>query len=104
MLYSLTDKLNFNDRPQVEIKGKILTIDNSATTVLKLMDTVQTQGELAGAHTVLDLLFSAKDKKVIEGLNLSIDDFIKFCEVCMDLALGNDPDAKQGEWVSRTTI
>lgn len=98
MLYSLTEKLNFSDKPQVEIKGKILTIDNSATTVLKLMDTVQNKGELAGAQAVLDLLFNAKDKKVIEGLNLSIDDFVKFCEICMDLALGNDPDNKeQGE-------
>lgn len=97
MLYSLTDKLNFSDKPQVEIKGKILTIDNSATTVLKLMDTVQNKGELAGAQAVLDLLFDAKDRKTIESLKLSISDFTKLCEICMDLALGNDPDAEQGE-------
>ena len=97
MLYSLTDKLNFNEKPQVEIKGKILTIDNSATTVLKLMDTVQNKGELAGAQAVLDLLFDAKDRKTIESLKLSINDFTKLCEICMDLALGNDPDAEQGE-------
>ena len=97
MLYSLTEKLNFNDKPQVEIKGKILTIDNSATTVLKLMDTVQNKGELAGAQAVLDLLFDAKDRKTIESLKLSINDFTKMCEICMDLALGNDPDAEQGE-------
>lgn len=97
MLYSLTDKLNFNEKPQVEIKGKILTINNSATTVLKLMDTVQNSGELAGTQAVVDLLFDAKDKKTIESLHLSISDFIKLCEVCMDLALGNDPDAEKGE-------
>ena len=97
MLYSLTEKLNFNDKPQVEIKGNILTIDNSATTVLKLMDTVQNKGELAGAQAVLDLLFDAKDRKIIESLKLSINDFTKLCEICMDLALGNDPDAEQGE-------
>lgn len=98
MLYSLTDKLNFNDKPQVEINGKILTINNSATTVLQLMDVVQNSGEIAGAKAVVDLLFDAKDRKTIEGLKLSIKDFIKFCEICMDLALGNDPDNKeQGE-------
>lgn len=98
MLYSLTDKLNFDDKPQIEVSGKVLTIDNSAVTVLKLMDMVQNKGELEGAKSVLDLLFSEKDRKVIEKLNLSIGNYIKLCEVCMDLALGNDPDHKeQGE-------
>ena len=97
MLYSLTDKLQFDEKPQVEVKGKKLTIDNSAVTVLKLMDTVQNAGELEGARSVLDLLFSDKDKKTIESLNLSIGDYIKLCEVCMDLALGNDPDDEKGE-------
>lgn len=97
MLYSMTDKLNFNEKPQIEIKGKTLTLDNSAPTVLKLMDIVQTKGELEGAKAVLDLLFDAKDRKTIEGLKLSWDDFTRFCEICIDLALGNDPDKKQGE-------
>ena len=38
MLYSLTDKLSFNDDPQVEIKGKIITVKSDAETVLKLLD------------------------------------------------------------------
>ena len=98
MLYSLTDKLKFNEKPQIEIKGKKLTINNSATTVLQLMDVVQNSGEIAGAKAVIDLLFNDKDKKAIDSLNLSIEDFLKLCEVCMDLALGNDPDNKeQGE-------
>ncbi len=97
MLYSLTDKLKFNEKPQVEINGKTLTIDNSAETVLKLMDTVKTKGELEGARDVIALLFSDKDRKIIEGLKLSITDYVIFCEVCMDLALGNDPDAEKGE-------
>lgn len=98
MLYSLTDKLKFDEKPQIEVNGKILTIDNSAVTVLKLMDTVQNNGELAGTKAVIELLFSEKDRKVIDKLGLSVSDYIKFCEVCMDLALGNDPDHKeQGE-------
>lgn len=95
MLYSLTDKLKFDGKPQIEVNGKILTIDNSAVTVLKLVDTVQNGGELAGAKAVTELLFNEKDRKIIEKLGLSVGDYIKFCEVCMDLALGNDPDQKE---------
>ena len=98
MLYSLTDKLKFNEKPQVEINGKVLTINNEATTVLTLLDVVENQGNFAGAKTALDLLFSAKDRKVIENLGLSMEDFSTFMAVCIDLALGNDPDAdKEGE-------
>lgn len=97
MLYSLTDKLNFSDKPQIEVKGKVLTIDNSATTVLKLLDLVQDKGEVAGAKAVIDLLFDAKDRKTIDGLKLSIGDYMRLCEVCMDLALGNDPDAEKAQ-------
>jgi hypothetical protein len=97
MLYSLTDKLKFNESPQIEIKGKVLTIDNSATTVLELMDIVQNKGDLEGAKATTRLLFSEKDQKTLEKLKLSIDDYITLATVAMDLALGNDPDEKSGE-------
>ena len=97
MTYSLTDKLKFNEPPKVEIKGKVLTINNSATNVLQLMDIVSTLGEVAGAKAILETLFNEKDRKTIEKLNLSMDDFSTLCEVCMDLALGNDPDNKESE-------
>ena len=97
MVYSLTDKLKFDEQPKVEIKGKTLTIDNSAVNVLHLIDVVQTMGEVEGTRAIVDVLFNAKDKKIIEGLNLSMADYTKFCEICMDLAVGNDPDNKKGE-------
>ena len=92
MLYSLTDKLSFNDDPQVEIKGKIITVKSDAETVLKLLDIVQNGGEVAGAVSAVDLLLSEKDRKTLKGLNLKIADYMKFTETIVDLALGNDPD------------
>lgn len=92
MLYSLTDKLSFNDDPQVEIKGKIITVKSDAETVLKLLDIVQNGGEIAGTVSAVDLLLSEKDKKTLKGLNLKIADYMKFTETIVDLALGNDPD------------
>ena len=72
MLYSLTDKLKFNDSPQIQIKDKVLTVNNSATTILELMDIVQNEGDLEGAKATMNLLFSDKDKKAIEKMNLNI--------------------------------
>lgn len=97
MVYSLTDKLSFDDPPKIEVKGKLLTINNSAVNVLKLMDIIQTKGEVEGTRAILETLFSKEDRKTIDSLNLSMADYTKFCEICMDLAVGNDPDNKKGE-------
>lgn len=97
MTYTLTDKLKFTEKPKLTIKDVTVTINNSATTVLELMDVVQNKGELAGANAIFGLLLNDKDRKKIESLDLPIDDFVTVCQVMMDLALGNDPDEEQGE-------
>lgn len=96
MLYSLTDKLKFNDDPQIEIKDKVITVKSDAETVLKLLDVLQNAGEIEGAKSAMDILLSDKDKKVVKSLNLKMADYMKLAEVVVELALGNDPDA-QGE-------
>lgn len=98
MIYSMKDKLNFNEPPQIEVKGKTLTVQNDAETILELLDIVQNNGEVEGARSAMAHLFSAKDQKVIAGLKLNIQDFLTLATVAMDLALGNDPDEeKRGE-------
>lgn len=92
MLYSLTDKLKFDSDPQIEIKGKTLTVKSDAETVLKLLDIVANESPYTGAVSAVDLLLSEKDKKTLKSLNLKIADYMKFTEVMVDLALGNDPD------------
>jgi hypothetical protein len=57
---------------------------------------VQNEGELAGANAVVGLLYSAKDQKTIEGLKLSISDYVTLASVAIDLALGNDPNEEKG--------
>lgn len=96
MLYSLTDKLKFNDDPQIEIKGKVITVKSDAETVLKLLDVLQSAGEIEGTKSAMDILLSDKDKKVVKSLNLKMADYMKLAEVVVELALGNDPDV-QGE-------
>lgn len=97
MIYSLTDKLKFAEDPQIEIKGKVITVKSDAETVLKLLDIVQNESAYNGAVSAVDLLLSEKDKKTLKSLNLNIADYMKFTEAMVDLALGNDPDARKEE-------
>lgn len=40
MLYNITDKLNMNEDPKLQIGGLILTVNSDAEAVLTLMDIV----------------------------------------------------------------
>lgn len=95
MLYSLTDKLQFDENPQIEVRGKLLTVKSDATTVLKLMDVVTKKGEAEGALEACNLLFSDKDRKTIDGLKLSMKDYITLVATAIQLAVGEDPDATE---------
>ena len=98
MVYSLTDKLHFSEDPQIEIKGKTITVKSDAETVLELMDIITNKGELAASTAAFGLLFSEKDQKTIKALKLKVDDYVLLMETALTLALGNDPDENlQGE-------
>ena len=98
MLYSLTDKLELNENPVIEIMGKKLTVQADAETVLKLMDLYETKGESKASVKAVDLLFNEKDKKTLNSLKLSFVNYGKVMSTAIALALGDDPEAnEQGE-------
>lgn len=97
MLYTLTDKLNFDENPQIEIKDKKITVKADAETVLKLLSLIEEKGETQATLQVVDLLFSPADRKTINSLKLGFSDYVKLIEVATSLALGNDPDKELGE-------
>lgn len=92
MLYSLTDKLNFEDSPQIQVKDKIVTVKDDAETALKLVDILDKEGEMQASIKATELLFSAKDQKVIQALKLNMRDYAVFLKTAIALCLGNDPD------------
>lgn len=95
MVYSLTDKLKFNENPQIELKGKIITVKAEAETALKLFDLLDSGSEMKATLQAADLLFSKEDKDYIDSLNLSIADYTILLSTAMDLCVGNDPDANK---------
>lgn len=105
MRYNLTDKLNFNDDPEIEVKGEVFTVRSDATTVLKVMALAKEKDEVEALIECAPLLFSEKDQKTIKKMNLKMDDYITFMQVALSLALGEDPDEEsQPGGENRTTI
>ncbi|MBQ1292953.1 MAG: hypothetical protein IIY21_02860 [Clostridiales bacterium] len=97
MVYSLTDKLSFDENPKIKIKDKTVTVKAEAETALKLMDMLETEGEMKASLKAPELLFSEKDRKIISGFKLSMKDYSTLLSVAMSLCLGQDPDEESGE-------
>lgn len=97
MLYSLTEKLEFAENPQIQIKDKVITVKAEAETALKLMDMLEKEGEVQASIKAPELLFSDKDRKVISSLKLSMSDYTVLLSTAMSLCLGEDPDKESGE-------
>lgn len=97
MRYSLTEKLQEDAPQEIDVKGTILTVNTDAKTVLKLMDIVNTKGEVEGALEAIDLLFSKEDRKKIDELKLSMANYTTLLSTAMQLAVGADPDEESGE-------
>ena len=93
MVYSLTEKLNFEDNPKIQIKDKTITVKADAETALKLVDILDREGEMRASIKASELLFSAKDYKTISSLNLNMRDYTILLKTAIALCLGNDPDS-----------
>lgn len=92
MMYSLTDKLNFEANPQLQIGDLVVTVKADAMTVLEIMDVVDNEGEMTAVRKASELLFSPEDKQKIDSLKLNMVDFTTLITAAITLATGGDPD------------
>ena len=92
MVYSLTEKLKFEENPQIEIKGRVITVNADAETALKLFDLLDAEGEMKATLMAAKLLFSEEDQQYINSLKLNMTDYGLLLRTAMDLCVGNDPD------------
>ena len=94
MLYSITDKLDFENNPQIEIKGKKITVNADAKTILKILAVTKGKDDAEATLEAIDLLFSKKDREIIDSFKLSMKDYLTLVSTAVALAMGEDPDKK----------
>lgn len=97
MIYTLTDKLNFDENPKIKIKDKTIEVKADAETVLSILDIIKSSDEIEAAIKSADLLFSDKDLKTIKSLKLGFKDYTTVLATAINLALGEDPDKEENE-------
>lgn len=86
-IVDITDKLTFDEKPKVKIKGTEIEVNTDAPTVLKIMSVMNDNGDPLKMY---DLLFDEENRTKLEKMKLSFKDFMKVIELSMNLATGED--------------
>lgn len=95
----ITDKLKFEEKPRLRIKGVEIEVNNKATDVLEITPTLQKKSDITteDIYHLFDILFSKKEQKKIKQLGLDMEDFSTFIIEAANLisATGDDEGEPQ---------
>lgn len=85
----ITDKLNFDQKPKLLIKGKELQVNSDAMTILKVLQKIGDEPTVPDLLDACELIFDEKNQKRLNDFNLNITDYMAVVKAALDLAMGN---------------
>lgn len=88
----ITEKLKFEEKPVLIVKGEEIEVNNDAMTVLQIMNMAGSGDDPKQLVKALDLLFTQEGIKKINAMKLSFTDLSTVIEAAMDLAIGEDEE------------
>ena len=75
-VFDITDKLNFEEKPRIKIKGEEIEINDAAVDMLKIMPQLSKRKlKVDDINLMYQTLFPEESQKKIESLRLNFEDF-----------------------------
>jgi hypothetical protein len=75
-IVDITDKLNFEEKPKIVIKGVEIEVSNKAVDVLKITPTLQKEKlDPKDIYSLYQVLFPEESREKIEAFGLDFNDF-----------------------------
>lgn len=94
-IIDITDKLSFEENPQIVVKDKAFTVNADAETMLKIMGVFSEEGgEMEATLKAYNLLFSEQDRKVITKMKLPFKDLLAIISAAMELVQGESTEGE----------
>lgn len=94
-IIDITDKLSFEENPQIVVKDKTFTVNADAETMLKIMGVFSEEGgEVEATLKAYNLLFSEKDRKAIAKMKLPFKDLLAIIGAAMELVQGENTEGE----------
>ncbi len=93
-IIDITEKLNFEQKPQIKIKDTTVTVNNEAVAMLKIIPKMNGNVTPEAINEICKTLFESSELKKLQNLNLNFSDFVKVIETATELVVG---DVELGE-------
>lgn len=91
----ITDKLSFDEKPKITIKGKTVEVDDSAVAMLKVIPKIDGDVTPDDMVEIYHTIFDEKARKVIDSFKLNFKDFSEVISQAIKTITGDEDD--QGE-------
>lgn len=99
----ITKRLKWDERPRLKVKDVEVEVNNSAETVIRVMELTAKGGlNNQGVLEMMNLLISVEDQQRLLALGMSFRDYAEIMMAAMDLVTDGDEE-DQGEGETRTT-
>lgn len=93
---NITEKLEFDGNPCLQIRDKELEVNADAPTVLKIMGIISEDGnQLEQTSRMYELIFPEASRKELDVMKLSVKDWMTVVEEAINLIL--EDDTTEGE-------
>lgn len=98
-IIDITDKLNFEQKPQIKIKDTVLTVNDEAVALLEILPKLNGNVTPETINDMCQVLFDDSEMKKIKALKLNFEDFTSLVQSAVELVAGSEP----GETVTPAT-
>lgn len=88
----LTEKLGLEGKPTITYKGTVLTVNDEAENIFRVLEMVGEGTELPAIKEAAYLIFEPESVKALKALKLSIPDYSSVVSTAIDLAMGGKGD------------
>jgi hypothetical protein len=95
-IIDITNKLNFDERPKLVIKGTEIEVNNDAISFIKAIALFDSENDISSSDilSALELLFDEENREKIAKLHLSFVDLSTVIKTATELIADNDSEGE----------
>ena len=95
-IIDITNKLNFDERPKLVIKGAEIEVNNDAISFIKAIALFDSENGISSTDilSALELLFDEENREKIANLHLSFADLSTVIKTATELIADNDSEGE----------
>lgn len=95
-IIDITNKLNFEEKPKILVKGTEIEVNNDAISFIKAIALFDSENDISSSDilSVLELLFDEENREKIAKLHLSFVDLSTLIRTATDLIADEDSEGE----------